>query len=183
MTLSILIPTIARHRQLFGELAIQLLKQITPRVEILIDEREGVPTGTKRNDLLQRSAGRYTVFIDSDDKISDDYITCILDATIDGPDAICFEGIYTENNRYPTKFKLSKDYGYEKKDEIYYRYPNHIVPIKRSIATQFKFPDVIYGEDYPWATAIHQSGLIQTEVIIPKDLYYYRYINYNKVIR
>lgn len=188
MTLSILIPTIARHRALFGELAISLLKQVTPDVEVLIDDRERIPTGTKRNDLISRARGMYTVFVDSDDMIADDYVQQIIGAatgyiteTKDGaintyPDAIVFTGIYTQNGRNPTKFRLSKDYPYEMVNGEYLRYPNHIVPIKRSITSQFKFPHVVYGEDYQWATAIHQSGLIKTEAKIEKDLYFYKYV-------
>lgn len=162
---------------------------------MLIDEREAIPTGTKRNDLMNRAKGRYVVYVDSDDTIAPDYVQQILnaatgyiletkDGVIDtGPDAIVFTGIYTENGRRPVKFRLSKDYPYQLVNNEYLRYPNHIVPIKRSIASQFKFPDVTYGEDYPWATAIHESGLIKTEAKIEKDLYFYKYINYNKVIR
>lgn len=188
MILSILIPTIARHRSLLGELCISLVRQQHSEVEVLMDDRENISTGTKRNDLLKRAQGFYTVFVDSDDSIADDYIYRILKAadgyicqTKDGimdtyPDAIVFTGIITTNGRNPMKFRLSKDYPYQTVNGEYLRYPNHIVPIKRSITTQFRFPDKTYGEDYEWATQIHQSGLIKTETKIEKDLYFYKYV-------
>lgn len=160
-----------------------------PGVEVLIDEDERPTTGEKRNRLLARAQGIYTVFIDADDGIAPDYIYQILNAAegaqvtdtkigllYSGPGAIVFEGIYTKDGRNPQKFKLSKDYEYTEKDNVYYRYPNHIVPIRRDISTRFKFPHKSYGEDYEWATAIHNSGLIQEEVKIQKDLYFYNYI-------
>jgi hypothetical protein len=99
----------------------------------------------------------------------------ILDAANDDNDAIVFKGWVTTNGTNKRYFELSKDFGYITLNGVYYRYPNHIVPIKREIASQFLFPDKVHGEDYDWATQIHNSGLIKTETKIDKELYFYLY--------
>ena len=99
----------------------------------------------------------------------------ILKAAEQDPDVIVFNGTMTTNGKDERKWYISKDYPYEAKNGAYYRYPNHIVPIRREIAIQFKFQDITVGEDYLWATAIHTSGLIKTEVKIEKELYHYQF--------
>lgn len=154
---------------------VNLLKlQACPEIEILglIDAREST-TGAKRNKLLAEAKGKYTVFIDDDDLVSETYVSDILEAAKSDTDAIVFKGWMTTNGKDKRNFELSKDHPYTTKDDVYLRYPNHIVPIRATIAKQFKFPDKTYGEDYAWATAIHNSGLIKTETRIDKELYFY----------
>lgn len=176
ITLSILICSLWERAGDFARLLRVLENQLTNEVEILteIDNRE-ITTGAKRNNLLNKAAGKYVVYIDDDDLVSETYVADILEAAKSDPDVICFNGWITTNGENKRRFKLSKDYPYSSKDNIYYRYPNHIVPIRATIAKKFKFPDKVYGEDYAWATEIHQSKLIKTEVKIEKELYFYLY--------
>lgn len=176
ITLSILICSLWERAADFARLLGVLENQLTSEVEILteIDNRE-ITTGAKRNILLQRAAGKYVVFVDDDDSVSENYVSEILEAAKSDPDAIVFNGWITTNGENKRRFKLSKDYPYTTKDNIYYRYPNHIVPIRATIAKKFRFPDKTYGEDFSWATKIHNSKLIKTEVKIEKELYYYLY--------
>lgn len=180
--ISILIPTIPAHFPLFGELAIQLLKQTANNsIEVLIDERTGVSTGAKRNSLLERSTGAYTCYIDSDDMIAATYVQDIIEAiNIHGTDAICFNGYMTTNGTNKKQFRISKEYGYEEKNNIYFRWPNHLIPMRREITTAFKFEDKSYGEDYAWSLLIRESGMVKTEYVIEKELYHYKYVNFNK---
>ena len=178
MTLSILICTLPNR---IGYLS-QLLQVLTPQyvstneVEVLTESDNGsMTTGHKRNLLLKRSTGKYVVFIDVDDMVAPTYVKDILNAAESNPDAIVFNGIMTTNGRDERKWYISKDYGYEAKNGAYYRYPNHIVPIRREIAMAFPFMDIRIGEDYAWATAIHNAGLIKTEVKIEKELYHYQF--------
>jgi glycosyltransferase involved in cell wall biosynthesis len=178
MTLSILICTLPNR---IGYLS-QLLQVLTPQyvstneVEVLTESDNGsITTGTKRNILLKRSTGKYVVFIDDDDMVAPTYVKDILMAAESNPDAIVFNGIMTTNGRDERKWYISKDYGYEAKNGAYYRYPNHIVPIRRDIAMAFPFMDIRIGEDYAWATAIHNAGLIKSEVKIEKELYHYQF--------
>ena len=62
------------------------------------------------------------------------------------------------------------------KDNTYYRPPNHLNPIKRSIAIQFLFPEQNYGEDAVWSKAIERSELLQTEEWINIPYYFYLFV-------
>ena len=176
MTLSILICTLPNRIGYLSQLLQALRPQRTNEVEVLVESDNGsMTTGKKRNILLQRSTGKYVVFIDDDDMVSSTYVKDILTAAESNPDAIVFNGIMTTNGRDERKWYISKDYGYEAKGGAYYRYPNHIVPIRREIAMAFPFMDIRIGEDYAWATAIHNAGLIKSEVKIEKELYHYQF--------
>lgn len=174
--LSILICSLFDRSEYLAKLHEVLRPQITDEVEVklCIDNGE-LTTGHKRNELLNASKGKYTVFIDDDDLVSDTYVRDILEAAKQETDAIVFNGWITTNGKDKKRFELSKEFNYETKDDVYYRYPNHIVPIKSTISKQFKFPNIRHGEDYKWATKIHKSGLIKTETKIDKDLYFYLY--------
>jgi glycosyltransferase involved in cell wall biosynthesis len=163
-----------------------LINQPSPsgEVEILTEIDGGeITTGNKRNKLIQRASGEYIVFIDDDDEVSPDYVKEILQAAITKPDAIVFSGWMETNGTDRKEFHLSIHYPYTaitRNGRVeYLRYPNHITPIKRSIALQVPFENRTIGEDYAWATALHDQGLIKTEVKIHKQLYYYKF-NSNK---
>lgn len=185
-SLSILIPTTNDRAEVLERLLYSLNNQIfscraVNLVEILIecDNRE-MPTGTKRNILLDRAQGKYVVSIDSDDEVYPYYIGEVLKAASEDKDCMGINGIMTTNGTNLKKWYISKDYDYiasidTEGNEIYLRYPNHITPIRASIAKQFRFPDVYQGEDYAFATAIHNSGLIKTESVIEKPLYHYKF--------
>lgn len=176
MTLSILICSLWERAGDLARLLGVLEKQLTPEVEILteVDNRE-ITTGAKRNLLLQRAKGKYVVFIDDDDMVSETYISDILEAAKEDRDAIVFKGWITTNGENKKRFELSKDFKYITRNGVYYRYPNHITVIRASIAKRFSFPDKVYGEDFAWATKIRNSRLIKTETKIDKELYFYLY--------
>ncbi|MEO6305965.1 MAG: glycosyltransferase family A protein [Bacteroidia bacterium] len=185
--LSILIPSTSDRDGLLGKLLFDLSKQIEENnaeklVEIITDvDNYERTTGAKRNDLLERSKGIFVVAIDSDDEVSPYYIKEILLAAESDCDAIGITGWMTTNGRNLRKWDISKDHDYimildEDGKELYLRFNNHISPIKRSIAIQFKFPDKNFGEDYEWAVQINKSGLIKKETKIIPPLYHYKYI-------
>lgn len=173
-TVSILICGLYDRSEDLARLLNVLKPQLTSEVELLfcLDKKEST-TGTKRNQLLDSATGKYVVFIDDDDLVSETYVQDILEAARNDTDAIVFKGWMTVNGEDKQYFELSKDFRYAKRGDVFIRYPNHIVPIRATIAKQFKFPDVSYGEDYAWATEIHKSNLIKTETKIDKEMYYY----------
>jgi hypothetical protein len=190
MILSILIPSTYDRAEMLKTLLQELYKQInecmaSDEVEVLtlIDDKK-MPTGTKRNLLLQKCTGKYSVFIDSDDWVYEYYIKEILSAVQSDCDALGINGIITTNGGDLKQWFIAKDNPYRAAiingKEVYLRYPNHITIIRTSISKQFMFPDVWSGEDYHWCTQIHQSGLIKTETIIEKPMYHYRYSTLNK---
>lgn len=154
---------------------------VSDKVEVLveIDDRQ-ITTGAKRNLLIKKATGEYVVFADDDDFLYPYYVSEILKALESKPDAVAMNGIITTNGGKPEKWFISKDNEYVTKiiggERQYFRFHNHLSPVKRQIAKNFPFPDKSYGEDYEYALALHQSGWIKTETKIDKPMYHYRYI-------
>lgn len=175
--LSILIPTLPER--------VHLLQRCTehigtnPEVEIVIDNRPlGITTGQKRNDLIDRAQGEYVCFVDDDDFVQPGYLNEIIYAIKmnDYPDCVTFEGWMSTDGKFTADWVIKLGENYEDRGGIYYRFPNHLVPIKKRIAQRVKFPDKTLGEDFEWAKGIRDRGLIKTSFHIPKKLYHYCYL-------
>jgi glycosyltransferase involved in cell wall biosynthesis len=180
ITLSILIPTLHKRRGLLSSLLKELNKQVTDEVEILTFPDDGrISTGNKRNKLIQDAKGKYTVFIDDDDAVTPDYIPLILKAAEKNPDVITFNGWMTVDGVNRKDFYFGIDYPYtlaqKNGKDVYLRYPNHLCPIRREIAASVPFPNKTLGEDYEWATKLHDMKLLKTEENISKHIYHYVY--------
>lgn len=176
MILSILIPTLDKRSGLLNVLLHELYRQIGDKpVEVLVHRGEGT-TGKKRNELMKQAKGEYICFIDDDDAVSHQYIDLILDGLSTSPDCLSLIGQMTTNGQNPRKFIHSNRYfNYFEDNGVYYRPPNHLNVIKRSIAVKYKFPDKTFGEDTAWAMKICKDQVLKTEVEIPETLYYYQY--------
>lgn len=187
MILSILIPTVPRRLDFYTNLINHINKQLTDDVEVITDMADiGVKTtGQKRNDLLNSARGEYVWFVDDDDWISDTAIQDILSGIEFNPDSFAINGTWSENGMNMKQWFISKDLEYCADwidgKEVYLRPPNHITPMKRSIAIQIKFANISNQEDYDFCMRLKQSGLIKTEYKIDKPIYDYRYLNYNKL--
>ncbi len=180
---SILIPTLVERRPQFIQLFTKILRQIEAqnlenRIEIIFfsDNREA-DVGFKRNQLLSAAKGKYTCFVDDDDDLDEEYIQLIYNKLLDDCDCVKLVGIYHHIDRDKRTFIHSIAYkGYFEKNQIYYRPPNHLNPIKREIALKVKFDDQSsYGEDTDWAMKICKAGLIKTESQIEKPYYFYNF--------
>lgn len=179
MRLSVLICTIPRRDQLLKNLKSSLVQQTNGYdVEILSDNQGGT-IGAKRQRLLEASTGDYVCFIDDDDDINPQYIKLIF-ALLGTCDVIGFEGEITTNGRNKKRFTISKEHPYEEKNGIYYRYNNHLSPIRREIALMIGYKDISFGEDFDYAMRLKESGLIKTEAYIYTPMYFYRYNTYKK---
>lgn len=142
--------------------------------------------GHKRNRLLQNSTGLYVAFIDSDDRVAQDYVELLLEGIDKGPDCCSLNGIITEDGKNPLRFQHSiRHNAYltapDAEEIRYLRYPNHLNCIRADIAKQFRFPEEgglsMHGEDTDWATQIHKSRLLKTEYDIPEVIYYYIHVS------
>lgn len=141
-------------------------------VEIITDMSMSYNIGVKRNNLLKMASGDYVVFVDDDDTISDNYIKLILEAM--GADCIGVSGIMSTNGTNFQQWHISKDYGsWHEKDNIYYRTPNHISPVRREIALRVGFPEIVHGEDYAYSMGI--LPFLKTENKIKENIYHYQY--------
>ncbi len=186
LVLSILIPSTIDRAPMLHQLITELNRQIKEcgaedKVEILtdIDNREK-NIGAKRNDLYARAKGVYSISLDDDDWVASEYISEHLRAAEEDCDAISLNGFMTTNNENKISWRISKDYPYvaatENGKTVYLRFNNHISSIKSEICKQFKFEDKSFGEDYAWALAIHNAGVIKTESKTNGELYHYRYM-------
>lgn len=180
MILSVLIATLPERAHHLANMMALLTPQFRDGVEIIVDNSpRNVPTGTKRNDLIRRATGDYVCFVDDDDFVTSDYVSSILEAAQTGPDCITFEGWMTTNGLHRVDWIIKLGEKYEARQDPdgvtrYYRFPNHLVPIKRSIASKVQFPAIWQGEDYQWACKI--QPLLKTSVHIPRQLYHYKFI-------
>lgn len=195
--LSILICTLPESKHHMDNMWALLNPQIAGRedVEVLVDETgRQQPTGTKRNNLIQRATGEWFVFVDCDDWVDPSYVSSIMEALKSDPDVVTFKGWYTENGRNKLNWTIKLGEKYEARHENgeyqMFRWPNHLAVMRKSKVQHIKFPDIWHGEDFNWSKVINdgtpdkQGGwmsgpnpLLQTEVHIDKRLYHYIYIH------
>lgn len=144
---------------------------------IVLADNKRMTVGAKRNKLLDLATGEYSVFVDDDDRISEDYVRSILEATESGKDAIVFQASVTINGGAPKvcyySMKNESDYDTPK---AYYRLPNHITAVKTSLARAARFPERMFHEDSDYAKNL--SSVVESEHVINKVLYYYDYSDY-----
>lgn len=177
--LSILIPTLPEPESQ------SYLKRLSSILDPQLDNTAGVvdvithegdrslPTGTKRNQLIDLANGLYIVQIDCDDLVSLTYVSDLLKAIEQNPDVITFKGFMTTNgaNRRDFTIKLGSDY--TEKNGHYYRWPNHLCCFKKSLVQHIKFEPIWQQEDYRWSLAVKNSGVLKNEIHIDKDMYIY----------
>jgi glycosyltransferase involved in cell wall biosynthesis len=143
-------------------------------VEILIDSREPMITGAKRNELIEAAQGKYICFVDDDDTVSPDYISSILTALQSRPDCVGVEGLLTWGDGTQQIFKHSIQFAgwYTGPDDVYYRTPNHLNPVKREIARSVGFaPNLTIGEDVDYSKRLRPW--LSTEEYIDHPIYNY----------
>ena len=185
--LSIMIPYTPDRAKVLYELLSALHRQIEKEnvqdeVEILIElDNYEMSIGAKRQKLLERATGEYVVAIDSDDEVSEDYISSIIEAIKQKPDVVGFAGFMTTKGAKRENFKIMKDLPYMTVSDAhgkneYLRHSNHLSPVKREIALKIGYKDMRFAEDFDYSKRLKESGLVKTEYYIPKDLYHYKYI-------
>lgn len=180
-TLSILIPTLPERYDLLKRLQHILIPQVekySGRVVILYnDVGRSVSTGEKRNRLMEQVNTTYHVYVDDDDLLSRDYVSSIMKAIDQNPDCVTFNGWMTTNGYNSKDFVIKLGEKYEERNGIYYRFPNHIAPMKTELVRHVKFPHITTGEDFSWAKIIHDRKLLKTSIHIEDRLYHYCYIS------
>lgn len=182
--LSILIATLETRQEQFSDLYNLMEKQINDNnlndeVEILVfPDNYDYAVGLKRNTLLSDASGLFTVFIDDDDLIPDDYVKTIVDIIKQNPDIDCigFKGLLISEDLGNKEFIHSIKYrGYSEDENYYYRPPNHLNPIRSDISKRFAFPIINAGEDFEWAMQILRNNVLRKEFFIDRVMYYYRF--------
>jgi hypothetical protein len=178
--LSVLICTIPSRNNMFVDLLnnITRLKQKTRlTIEVLFNKNENITIGEKRNKLLASCNGTYCCFIDDDDKITDDYFTVIEESEL-MYDCISLNGMMYTNGVKNRPFYHSLKYNHWYEDSNgYYRNPNHLNPIKTSIAKKIGFTNKNYGEDHDFSKKLQESRLLKSEYLHDKLQYIYLYVD------
>jgi glycosyltransferase involved in cell wall biosynthesis len=147
----------------------------TGEVEVLTYVDEGkMSIGSKRNCLLRMATGDYVAFVDDDDDVSDDYVAKVLQAIESECDCCSLSGRIIFSDGYARNFYHSLKYeswidDHEKKE--YYRPPNHLNAVKRSIAANVVFPSFNSGEDRVYSMSLRSR--IKTEAPIDGVIYIY----------
>jgi glycosyltransferase involved in cell wall biosynthesis len=164
-------------KKLTQQLRLLLGKYDESQWEVLIQPDENINVGRKRNILLQKASGDFVVFIDDDDEIHDNYIDAFMNAIESNPDADCigYRGYITFDGTSRKDWVISiKCKTWYEENGVYYRTPNHISPVKRSIAMQVMFPEIEFGEDSEYSQGIYP--LLKEEVFIDEQLYHYKFM-------
>lgn len=180
MRLSLLICSTPARRAMLDRLVDWLYHQMKLyplAVELVVDTREGITVGEKRQALLKRAVGTYVAFIDDDDWVANNYVDRVMRALtlIDSPDCCSLVGVMTTNGQTPQRFEHSLKYEYwETLNGLLVRTPNHLNAVRRDLALQVGFVSKNVGEDFDFAMRLRP--LLQSEATTgDSPLYYYWY--------
>lgn len=178
--LSLLIPT----RETDWPLVDTLMKEIRSQdknneVEILTLMNRGEHSiGYYRNTLVEWAHAPYLAFIDSDDMITKEYVSTLLEAIKFTPDVVSLRGVITIDGGKPEVFEHSIKYNEWRTTNNFIKYermPNHLNCVKSSIAKQIKYPEINHGEDWEYSKVLQASNLVKTECYTDQMLYQYLY--------
>lgn len=181
--LSLLICSIETRHVFLNRLVSVINPQLTDQIEMVVNCDNGEkPIGKKRNELIKSATGEYVAFIDDDDLIAENYIAKIIQAIGNtNCDCVGIEGIMTTDGKTPRKFIHSLQYKtWFEKDEIYYRNPNHLNPIKREIAIKIPFAEINHGEDSDFSKRVLPH--LKTESYIEGPIYFYEFRTAKNII-
>lgn len=172
--LSVLICHIPERHRLLDRLLALLEPQKQHLIEVIVDDGGG-SIGVKRNRLLDKANGQYVAFVDDDDLVSDDYAESVCSMiAMSNPDCVGIVGLVIQPGKDTWTFRhsISVDrWCKDKERHIYFRCPNHLNPIKASIAKSIRFPDISHGEDRDWSERIRPY--LKTEEFIEHPIYFY----------
>jgi glycosyltransferase involved in cell wall biosynthesis len=180
LKLSILIPTVPSRIELFYiKLMKELLIQIEPyknEIELIsLFDNKKRSIGKKRQEMINLAQGEYIVFIDDDDRISEDYISQIMSKLYENPttDCVVFDSIFRLNGGVNKLCKYGVEFAYgDINNGLEWRgKPAHTMVYASHIVKKHQYIDMGNGEDYDW---VKRACLdIKNQTRIDKVLYYY----------
>lgn len=178
--LSILVPSIPRRVET-GRLQkiLEILEHQAAgnpvEVLCLIDNKTR-SIGLKRQALLDIARGKFVAFVDDDDRVSEDYVSKILECAAANPDADCivFDQHAILNDDAPRLVRHGIEFENTELNETgATRKPWHVMAYARRIAQQCHFPDASYGEDWYWVRQAYP--LIKKQARIDAVLHAYHF--------
>jgi glycosyltransferase involved in cell wall biosynthesis len=180
MIFSVLIPSVpSRHAQ-----AIALFDKITKQSEgydvevLMFCDNKKRSIGKKREALVKISQGDYVAFVDDDDDVADCYISRICDEINTPnrfkPDVIVFDTWVTVNDGPKVLCRHDATHQNEPYSvDGFRRAPWQMHVWRGNVARYTPFPDMMYGEDWPWCEEMLKRVNVSTK--INAALYHYRY--------
>jgi len=178
--LSILVPTVPSRIELFYvKIMKELLRQIEPyknKIELIsLFDNKKRSIGKKRQEMINLAQGEYIVFIDDDDRISDDYVSQIMSSLSENPntDCVVFDSICRVNGGINKlcKYGIEFEYGDINGGLEWRGKPAHTMVYAASIVKSHQYIDISKGEDYDWVKRAYLD--IKNQIRIDKVLYYY----------
>ena len=184
--LSILIPTLVERRATCEQLKNDLrekFERLCPglRLEIAeaLDNRQ-MSVGLKRKNLLAAAKGKYVVFIDDDDNVTDAYFEDFLGCFQANQDVMRIYGdmaghTFVHSTEYPLSGKMYSN-------GKFVRPPNHLNPMFAEIAKLIIFEDATRGEDLKWTISLAKTGLLHSEFRSDPSRIHYMYNLQGRVV-
>jgi len=178
--LSILILSIhERVNSTYLKLINQLKNQIGNREDIEVVslyDNMVIEVGEKRNKLLSIAQGKYLTFIDDDDRVSDDYISLLMNVIKKNKneDCIVFDCLcilFERNMEVLCKYGIEYEYWWSEDKKHWRGKPAHTMVLKSGIVKKHRFRGAV-GEDMDWVNRVIPH--IKTQARINKILYYYQ---------
>ena len=180
-TWTILVPTLGERRALFQRLMECLLPQTDRhdgRVQVVGWHNNGSPSLPKiRQTMVMGTTTDYLSFADDDDLVAPGYVDQVMEALEARPDYVGFQ-VQCYSDGHPTAVSYhSLEYKrWRNLPDHYERDISHINPIRTVLAKRVSF--TVAGrraEDRVWADQLRRSGLLKTQVMVPRILYHYLY--------
>ena len=176
---TIMIPTIPGREQKLQNLiqSIHELRQrVCPALRIAVavgfDNRE-VSIGTKRQNMLQAAEGKYTSFVDDDDKVTVHYFEDAAACIAGNFDCMRLRG---QISRWTFTHSLANKLTDPMANETtFLRPPNHLNVMKADIAKNIKFRDATNGEDLDWTIKLARTGFLRSEYQSDESRIHYIY--------
>lgn len=137
-------------------------------------ERSHLASHAKRDDLLAASRADYVSDVDDDDMIAHDYVASIMRALEQRPDYVGFN-VYVTSDGNPHRHvshSLNHEWASWETDGVLLRNITHLNPIRRELALQVKWDG---KTDEQWSDELWKTGTVKTEVMIDRDMYFYRH--------
>ena len=177
--LTVVVPSMSSRMESLYTVLNDLFKQAEGKpVEVvcLLDNKKS-NLSEKRNQALDKAKGRYTSFVDDDDKIEPDYVERLLEAIIANPKADCivFDVLVHGYTPEPKLCSYGIEYQHGENEKAYLRKPNHVMAYRTEISRKHKYRIDLsaISEDTEWAERASKD--IVNQVRVSKTLYHYFY--------
>jgi len=181
--LSILIPTIPERKVQFSAFHFKIINQIhaegaRDKVEFCVfnSPKGAHSVGEKRDALYRMATGTYSVQLDDDDDVPDDFIKEVLKAIEQDADCIGYyercvmDGTY-KRSKISIDCKCWQEFNEPINGNHYERTPFFKTPIKTELCQKVGVKDMRFAEDHDFAIRIYPY--LKTETFIAKEMYYY----------